>query len=159
VNKEYTYIDGKVIVEDENGNKKVREYNNKLDKILVQENVIEAMEDQILILEEESKYYEKINPKRYIPIILPVGLLTLAIAPSVILSLVEGINIFTTTIDTVFGTINKAAVSTLAMAVPTIPLVSIFELAFYNQYRDSQQKEKAVNSELEYLKKQIILEK
>lgn len=159
MNKEYTYIDGKVIVEDENGNKKVREYNNKLDKILVQENVIEAMEDQILILEEESKYYEKINPKRYIPIILPVGLLTLAIAPSVILSLVEGINIFTTTIDTVFGTINKAAVSTLAMAVPTIPLVSIFELAFYNQYRDSQQKEKAVNSELEYLKKQIILEK
>ena len=159
MNKEYTYIDGKVIVEDENGNKTVREYNNKLDEILVQENVIEAMEAQILILEEENKIHKKNNPKHYIPIILPIGLLTIAIAPSVILSLVEGINIFTTTIDTVFGTINKAAVSTLAMAVPTIPLVSIFELAFYNQYRDSQQKEKGVNSELEYLKKQFIIEK
>ena len=159
MNKEYTYIDGKVIVEDENGNKKVREYNNKLDEILIQENIIEAMENQILILEEESKYYKKNNSKRYIPIILPVGLLTIIIAPSVILSLAEGANVFTTMINTIFGPMSKVAVFTLAISVPLISLVSMFELAFYTQHRDSQQKEKGVNSELEFLKKQIIIEK
>ena len=57
MNKEYTYIDGKVIVEDTEGNKKQVEYSDKLDEILVQENLIENMEDRILELEEASQYY------------------------------------------------------------------------------------------------------
>ena len=44
MNKEYTYIDGKAIVEDENGSKRVVEYSEYLDEILVQENIIESME-------------------------------------------------------------------------------------------------------------------
>ena len=73
MNKEYTYIDGKVIVEDTEGNKKQVEYSDKLDEILVQENLIENMEDRILELEEASQYYKKNNEKHYIPIMLLIG--------------------------------------------------------------------------------------
>ena len=40
MNKGYTYIDGKVIISDENGNHTQSEYYDNLDKVLVQENVI-----------------------------------------------------------------------------------------------------------------------
>ena len=159
MNKEYTYIDGKVIVEDENGNKKVREYNNKLDEILVQENIIEAMEAQILILEEESKFHKKNNPKRYIPIIFPMGILTVAIVPSVLINFADSANAYTTIVNTIFGPMSKAAAFTLSMSVGAIPVVSFFEWLFYDQHKSSVKREKGVNSELEFLKKQIIIEK
>ena len=41
MNKEYTYINGECIVEDEYGRKKLVEYTDKTDEILIQENVIE----------------------------------------------------------------------------------------------------------------------
>lgn len=159
MNKEYTYIDGKVIVEDENGNKKVREYNNKLDKILVQENIIETMEDQILILEEESKFHKKNNPKRYIPIMFPLGILTVAIVPSLLVNLADNANVYATIVNTVLGPMSKATAFTLSMSVASIPVVSFFEWLFYDQYKSSKKREKGVNSELEFLKKQIIIEK
>lgn len=159
MNKEYTYIDGKVIVEDENGNKKVREYSEALDEILVQENIIESMEYEIIELEEESKSYKKFNSKYYIPIILPLGLLTVAIVPSVLLNFAEGTNVYATTVNTIIGPMSKAAAFTLTMTIALIPVVSFFEWLFYDQHKSSVKREKGVNSELEYLKKQIIIEK
>jgi hypothetical protein len=54
MNKEYLYIDGKCVIYDENGaikdeNGKVltKEYSDKLDEILVQENIIEELEDEL----------------------------------------------------------------------------------------------------------------
>ena len=38
MNKEYTYIDGKAIIKDENGNQTPTEYYDNLDEVLVQEN-------------------------------------------------------------------------------------------------------------------------
>lgn len=159
MNKEYTYIDGKVIIEDENGNKKVREYTSKLDEILVQENLIEAMEDQILILEEESKFHKKNNPKHYIPIIFPLGILTVAIIPSVLINFADNASTYTTIVDTIFGPMSKGAAFTLSMSVVATPVVSFFEWLWYDQHKSSVKREKGVNSELEYLRKQIIFEK
>lgn len=159
MNKEYTYIDGRAIVEDENGSKRVVEYSEDLDEILVQENIIESMEQEIIELEEESKSYKKYNSKYYIPIILPLGLLTVAIVPSVLLNFVEGANAYTTIVNTIIGPMSKATAFTLTMTIASIPVVSFFEWLFYDQHRKSKKKEKGVNSELEYLKKQIILEK
>lgn len=60
MNKEYLYNDGKCIVydeggiiKDENGNIVVREYTDKLDEILVQENLVESMEDELNKVDQE----------------------------------------------------------------------------------------------------------
>ena len=55
MNKEYTYINGKVIISDENGNKTQSEYYDNLDEVLVKENIIETMEDKIEELKKSSK--------------------------------------------------------------------------------------------------------
>ena len=60
MNKEYMYIDGKVVISDENGKQTLTEYSDNLDAILAQENVIETMENRILELEKDSQFYKKI---------------------------------------------------------------------------------------------------
>lgn len=53
MNKEYIYLDGKVVIEDEDGNKRLTDYSDKLDEILIQENLIETMEDNLSEIEQE----------------------------------------------------------------------------------------------------------
>lgn len=60
MNKEYVYIDIKVIISDENDKKTQSEYYDNLDKVLIQENLIETMEGKIQELESVSEYYKKI---------------------------------------------------------------------------------------------------
>ena len=47
MNKEYTYLNGKCIIEDENGNKRLEDYTDNIDDILIQENVIETLENDL----------------------------------------------------------------------------------------------------------------
>ena len=44
MNKEYIYIDGKIIINNENNQKTQSEYYGNLDKVLIRENLIEVME-------------------------------------------------------------------------------------------------------------------
>lgn len=55
MNKEYRYLDGKVIVKDENDQERIVEYSNKLNEILVQENKIEIVNNKLEALNEELK--------------------------------------------------------------------------------------------------------
>ena len=55
MNKEYVYVDGKVVIEDEKGNKKIDNYTDNLDEVLIQENLIESLEQIIEKLEYEKK--------------------------------------------------------------------------------------------------------
>ena len=59
MNKEYAYVDGKVIVSDENGKLVQKEYKENIDKILVQENVVEKIENDIKELEEKVSKFKK----------------------------------------------------------------------------------------------------
>ena len=43
MNKGYTYVDGKCIITDEKGAKRLEEYTDKTDEILICENVIETL--------------------------------------------------------------------------------------------------------------------
>ena len=61
MNKEYTYIDGKVIISDENDNKTQSDYYDNLDEVLAQENLIETMEEKIQVLEKKIQLYKKIT--------------------------------------------------------------------------------------------------
>lgn len=47
MNSSYTYINGKAIIFDENGNQVPINYYNNLDDVLVQENVVETIENKI----------------------------------------------------------------------------------------------------------------
>ena len=62
MNKEYIYINGKVIIEDEKGQKKEVDYYDNIEEILIQENVIEQIENEIEKIEQEMKY-SSINKK------------------------------------------------------------------------------------------------
>ena len=55
MNIEYTYVNGKVIVTDENNNKRVTDYHDNIDQVLVSENVIEEIDNKI------SEYKRKLQ--------------------------------------------------------------------------------------------------
>lgn len=158
MNKEYTYIDGKVIIKDENGEQKPGEYYDNLDKVLVQENVIETMEDRIKVLETESEKYKKENKKRFIPIIFPLFAIAPALMP-VLLFLFGDFGIFVTTVETVFGVMNKALFYTILFSFLYLPLSVVALIQEYSEHKVSRKKAKGVTSELEFLRKQLVDEK
>ena len=79
MNKECVYVDGKVIVEDENGNKRITEYSDNLEEILAQENLIETMENKIQELDKELGNTKEDN-KPYVPFVLPTWFFSLILA-------------------------------------------------------------------------------
>ena len=158
MNKGYTYIDGKVIISDENGNHTQSEYYDNLDKVLVQENVIEEMESRIQKLTEETEKYPEAK-KRYIPKYLYTLLGAILIVPPLLLWVVTGTNPYLGNIDTVYGSVNPVLFFTLAAGASGLPLGSLFTLADYSNFKRRAKKGKGLNSELEFLKLQIEKEK
>ena len=55
MNKEYIYLNGKCVIEDENGERRLEEYTDKTDEILVTENVIETLENDLRETRQEIK--------------------------------------------------------------------------------------------------------
>jgi len=159
MNKEYTYIDGKAIIKDENGNQTPIEYYDNLDEVLVQENVIETMEDRIAYLEKESKEYKKYNRKHYIPVIFPLSTLMTTVGVPAMFYWLGNTGIYISTINTIFGPMNEALLYSGLFSTLFLPLVGLMEFNMYRQHKDSLKKEKGTNSELEFLKKQIIEER
>ena len=143
MNKEYTYIDGKVIISDENNYKTQDEYYDNLDEVLVKENLIETMEEKIQKLDEESQFYKQNNRKYYIPIIFPV--------------IVSLSTIVTPTLIKLF--MSDAIVISIPIAICFLPLGAGTEFYRYKCYKKSLKEEKGINSELNFLKKQIKKEK
>ena len=158
MNKEYVYIDGKVIISDENGNHTQSEYYDNLDKVLVQENVIEEMESRIKKLTKETEKYSE-TKKRYIPIYLFTMLGDILIAPPLLLWALTGTNPYLGNMDTVFGSVNQVLFYTLTTGAVVLPFGSLFTLADYSNFRDRAKRRKGLNSELEFLKLQIEKEK
>lgn len=155
MNKEYTYIDKKVIISDENGEKTKRKYYDNLDKVLVQENLIETMEQEIQELEEESEKYKKHNRKHFIPFVFPMIVLMTTIVFPLLMIWAGGSNCFATSVDTIFGPMNQA----IAYGILSIPVSVVVELVRYNIYKTDKKIENGINSELFFLKKQIETEK
>lgn len=159
MNKEYIYIDGKVIISDENDYKVQSEYYDNLDKVLVQENLIETMEIRLQALEKESELYKKYNRKHYKPIYFPTTALMSTIGAPIVISLLTGTNLFITPVDTIFGTISQAMAISIPISICFLPLSAGIEFDTYIDYKNSFKKEKGINSELDFLKKQIEKEK
>lgn len=156
MNKSYIYLDGKVIIEDENNNKTLTEYYDNLDEVLIQENLIETMEKRIKELEQEMETYKNCSGKRYIPVILPFTILLSTIGTPIVIKFLTGFEPFNYPIDTAFGTTNLAmCMIPIVLSISTIPFGALAEICQYITYKDSIKKEKAIISEMDFLNKEI----
>lgn len=159
MNREYTHIDGKVIISDENNEKIQSEYYDNLDKVLVQENLIETMEKKIQELESESESYKKSNRMPYIPVIFPMTVFMSTIGSPLIVNWLAGVNSFAISVDTIFGPMSQAMAVSIPMSICIIPLGLGIELFTHSEYKNSIKKEKGINSQLAFLKQQIEKER
>lgn len=142
MNKEYTYIDGKAIIRDENGNQKPIEYYDNLDKVLVQENVVETIEDRISHLEKAKQKYENCGIKKYKPFILIFFALEVLISPALAYFFLE-------------ATIKGSLIFGLICSCVMLPLGGLFEWINYNQLSEILKRKKGINSELVFLSEQL----
>lgn len=158
MNKGYTQIGDKVIISDENGVHTQSEYYDNLDKVLVQENIIEEMENRIQELTKESEEYPVIK-KKYIPAYLYSGLVGGIIGTGLLNWILTGTNPYSLNYDTVYGTFNYGLYLSMVGGIPTFGLGSILSLIDYSNYKNKVKKGNGINSELEFLKLQIEKEK
>ena len=154
MNVSYTYIDGKAIIFDENGNQVPVEYYNNLDEVLIQENVIETIENEIKCLGN----IKTLPKKKFIPIITIGVAIAILIAP-LILSLISGSNLYTTYVDTILGKISFFKMIVIICGVTAGPLALICDIANHQIYNDFVKYNNAKTYELEFLKKQLVVEK
>ena len=159
MNKEYTYIDGKVILRDDNGNQTLTEYYDNLDDVLIQENLIETMENEIeksnnkyLELSNETKGCKKTNLTK--KVILPHAILTIiALFIPAILELLIPVPLSSTIIP------NFKVWLTAFSFVLTQMLVTPMTLQNYSSYNESLKKKNGIQTELKHLNEQLMKEK
>lgn len=151
MNKEYTYIDGKVIISDENDTKVQSEYYDNLDKVLVQENLIETMEKKIQEFEKESVLYHKYSENRYIPVIFPMAALVSTIGAPLITNWLISSNSFTIPVDNMFGPM----IQIMEASIPMLICSAAIELFMHSVYKSFRKEGKGINSELSFLRQQI----
>lgn len=156
MNKEYIYLDGKVIVEDEKGNKKVVEYQDNIKEILVQENLIETMEKKQKELTKKLNA-NKENNKPYIPYIVPAALFAFLIAKP-IMGTLFGVDT-AMTVDTIFGTMNFMTPILGVTGVIVFSFATALEILSYSQYRLDKKSRRAAAAEYEYLQKELKTQK
>lgn len=155
MNKEYFCVNNNVIVSDENGNQRVTEYYDNLDKVLIQENLIEEIEKRIIKLTSEANKYKH---RIFLPI-LPFGLVVIGILHCFIYDLIfpdPFINYPYNVLGTIISSKNAALLST------TFVCLLIGGLSDINQFRyfkKDKNKGNGIAQELEYLKKRLEEEK
>lgn len=160
MNKEYTYINGKIVVRDDQGRNTEREYTDNLDQILVQENLIETIETEIQKLEKENDRNKKNSKKRYRPSLTPlaVSLAYLIGIPSLSFIL-DDPEALTRTMEGIFGTINEVAAFTVTMIIGCVFAGAAAEYFTYRNYKKAVNDARGVESQLEYLRKRLVKEK
>ena len=154
MNEWYTYIDGKVIISDEKGNHTQSEYYDNLDKVLVQQNIIEEMENKIKELTQER---EKYKIKHFPYLSLTIG--TVVVATPLLLWSLTGTNPYLLDFETVYGSFNLVSFLTAINGAWALPIGSSLSLYDYSNYKNKIKKVNGINSELEFLKLQVEREK
>lgn len=157
MNGKYTYLDGKVIIEDENGKKKVVEYNNHLDEILVQENIIESLENELIEVNNDIERCQKLDKtNKNVTIFSAISYALIPIIMQFLLKLLLGEN----AIDIM--------VSTEPMMLPfikgfitsiTILSGSFFTIASYNAFKKNRKNINGQKSKRKVLEETIQQEK
>lgn len=152
MNKEYFYVNGKVVIEGQNGNKRLEDYSDNLDEILVQENLIETIEASIKDLEKKNhKLDDAKKKKKYIP----WGFIAFFLVVSTIFSLGASY-----TLKLAGASFYKEIGILLASVyVGSIFIASTITLIERKGFKNRQKYAKGIEKELEYAKKQLVLAK
>lgn len=158
MNKEYTYIDGKVIIKDENGYQTLIEYYDNLDEVLVQENLIETIENNIN--EKKKKKDEiKLEKASFSPVVTVITLITIFGAPPILCWFNNGIEILKLTVDTIYGPFNFVRLIQFLTAVPSTLCALLFDFQEYKMAKAIVKEKNAITSELEAQEELLVIEK
>jgi len=157
MNKEYIYIDGKVVVKDENKKAKRIDNCNNLEKILVQENVIETIENEFTLLEEQIE--EQTNESKWEKIRIFLPLLTGVIIPILVIPGLTNLAGNIQIINTIFGTIKLTNFLVFITTPLTIFTGAFISTCLYDEYKRDIKNKQVRNHTLDYLRKRLEHEK
>lgn len=149
MNKECVYVDEKIVVSDENGNNRIIENSDKINEILVQENVVEVIEEKTLELKE--KLIQNKVSKHFIPEYFLATICGLIIS-YLSFKYVFKVNILT---DPIIGTFNPI----FLMGGIIIPAFSLFDVFKYFDYKQMKKEKQGDILECNYLSKKLEQEK
>ena len=158
MNKEYTYIDGKVIVEDTDGKKRQVEYSDNLDEILIEENRIEVLENKIKTLEEASRKYKKDykSNKIYPWIVLSIFTLMPTLCFKVLFPMIFGSNIVdSATKELYIRTPNFSTLASIFFTAYLAPLGILLSSTYFRRNKYDLKSEKGRELALKSLKEEL----
>ena len=154
MNKEYTYIDGKVIVRDSEGNQKQSEYYDNLESVLIQENIIEKMKIKIDELEEQISKIKKDKPQKYRPAYTFLLLFASLVAFAFVYLLFGNMGL------------KEVLANKLTRLFLFVPIPLLFALEGicmdsleYFKYKELIKEEKGLENELDFIRRQLSKEK
>lgn len=155
MNRQYTYIDGKVVIEDENGIQRQEEYYDNLDEALVQENVIEESEKRLKKLQKEISEFKD---KKYIPYPLIASFIAIVLTP-LITAAFSSVNPFTEQIGTIIGNMNLASFMTTIMASWLAPVGLVLNYFERKKHEHRKKSNNGKKKEVKYLQYQLGIDK
>lgn len=155
MNKEYIRLGDNAIIEDDLGNKRIIPYNENLDEILVQENLVEQIEKKISFFQSKvSKAQDKKSKEALFDLIMAI--ITFLIAPMA-LSKLAGV-----LLGDVYLATQGFSISTFLgvyLTIACVPLAAILTHKNYKEYKDYNRKKKGVKNAIEKLTKELEKEK
>lgn len=152
MNKEYTYMDGKVVVKNEKGVNSLIEYQDNIEEILIKENLIEIMEEKQKKLINDIEISEKNKVSKgwkYFSTFLPV-IAGIILPP--LFNLSFGLSYLNCSI---LDTIKLTLIEMVSLSAILTPL-SMRKLGVYEQ---AEKHEKGLISQLYFLESQMEKEK
>lgn len=155
MNKEYFCVNNNVIVSDENGNQRVTEYYDNLNKVLIQENLIEEIEKRIIKLTSEANKYKH---RIYLPI-LPFGLVFLGILNCFIYDLIFPESVINYPYNFLGISISPKNAVLLYTTFVCLLIGGLSDINQFYYFKKDKKKGNGIAQELEYLKKKLEEEK
>lgn len=140
MNSTYSILgNSKVLVTSENGRQKIVDNYDNINEILIEENIIESVAKKVDELEDKKKKYEKINKRKYVPIMIIVSFFLTKIILPLIFNSYQFIfydNLFK------FDLVNIIVFS----------LATCTDTFLFILHKQNIKKQKGINSELYYLR-------
>lgn len=152
MNKSYTYLDGKVIVIDDNNHQVLKEYQDNIDEILKEENIVERMKNEIKFLNNKYDNLKNIKNKKFFPYFTPFMIGTVYLFSFIFFNLMGHSDKI---VESIFGEMQMDTLMTnFIVCYMLIPTIGIDLLGFKN-FKDKKKEFCATESKLEFLNKQI----
>ena len=143
MNKGYTYIDGKVVVSDDQGNQRQIDYYDNLEEVLVEENIIEELYQRLGFVNDLIAEHECDRKNRKPLFLIAFAILILAIVGIDKIAFNSSISF-----STLFGVIGVG-----------LPMTALFDYYLYCKHKEKTETLNRFEDEKEIIKLQIEQEK